>query len=72
MTNDEKKLWLNNALGREIEVSKVQIKGELKYLVDYINYAAPVRKLMADTPEGAVDALYEYLSKTANSSETSV
>lgn len=62
MTPDEMKTWLSDKLGREITISQVSLKGDLGYMVDYINHTAPATKLVAQTPVGAVEALFIYLS----------
>ena len=65
MSPEETKAKLAELLKREPTVSEVTVNGTKGYLVDYINHRAPATKLVADTPEGAIDALFVYLSATA-------
>lgn len=60
----EMKEWLSAKLNREVTVSVVKVAGKKCFLADYINPVAPaVTKLVSDSEDGAITALFLYLSE---------
>ena len=64
-TTEEMRAWLSQELDREITISQVRLKGIPGFMVDYINHTAPATKLVAETEEGAIAALFTYLQSAA-------
>ena len=59
---DEMKAFLATTLGREVTISKVRVNKDTMFMVDYMNYSAPALKLVGESEEEAVRALFTYLS----------
>lgn len=61
-TVEEMRTWLAAKLRREVSVSQVKVKGETKFMVDYMNPRAPALSLLGESEDAAVKSLFLYLS----------